>query len=135
MTAPQQPIDLYDSEVEAIQTVWDTLRDRHQKSFKNYDQVEREITGRFADIGFVVQVGWFRYSIGGEVQEGAAMPEVTIVGRCDPKAEFDHDKQVHEVTSNILEIPGADGVIKTDAGGAYSKFREGGGDHGHGHSH
>lgn len=108
-----ESIDLLDSEVNVIQGVWDTLRDRHQKSFKNYDQVEREIIGRFADVGFVVQVSWFKYSLDGIPQDGAAMPEVTIVGRCDPKHVFDHDQQVREVTSNILEIPGQEGVIKS----------------------
>lgn len=108
------PIELYDSEVDAIQRVWDTLRDRHQKSLKNFDQVEREIVSRFADAGFVVHVNWFKYAIDGVEQDGAAMPEITIVGRCDPKQEFDHDKQVAEVTRNILGIPGQEGVIKTD---------------------
>jgi hypothetical protein len=112
MTVPRQPIDLYDHEVDAIQKVWDKLRDRHQKAFKNYDQVEQEIVGRFADAGFVVHVNWFRYSIDGVEQTGAAMPEVVIVGRCDPH-EFDHDKQVAEVTRNILGLPGQEGVIKT----------------------
>jgi hypothetical protein len=132
MTLPRPPIDLYDHEVDAVQKIWDQLRDRHQKTFKNYDQVEREIVGRFAEAGFVVHVGWYRYAIGGQVQESAAMPEVTIVGRCDPKHEFDHDQQVHEVTKNILGLPGQEGVIKTDDGQAFRRFREG---DEHGHSH
>jgi hypothetical protein len=135
VTIPRPPIELLDSEVDRIQKVWDQLRDRHQKTTRNYDAVEREIVGRFADEGFVVHVNWYKYAIDGVIQEGAAMPEVTIVGRCDPKAEFDHDRQVHEVTSNILELPGQQGVIKTDQGDAFRTFREGGGDHGHGHHH
>lgn len=135
MTVPRPPIELYDHEVDQIQKVWDQLRDRHQKGFRNFDAVEREITGRFADEGFIVQVNWYRYEIDGVPQDGSAMPEVTIVGRCDPKHEFDHDQQVHEVTSNVLDLPGQEGVIKTDDGDAFRKFREGGGDHGHGHSH
>ena len=130
MTVPRPPIDLLDSEVDRIQKVWDQLRDRHQKSFKNYDAVEREIVGRFADAGFVVHVSWFKYSLDGVPQEGAALPEVTVVGRCDPKHEFDHDKQVHQVTSNILGLPGQEGVIKTDQGSVFRDFRAG---HGGGH--
>jgi len=116
---PRPPIELYDHEVDAIQKVWDTLRDRHQKSFKNYDAVEREIVSRFAEAGFIAHVSWFKYSLDGVPQDGAAMPEVTIVGRCDPGHEFDRDQQVHEVTSNLLEIPGQEGVIRTDQGGTF----------------
>ena len=131
MTVPRPPIELYDSDIDRIQQVWDTLRDRHQKSFRNFDAVEREIVGRFADAGFVAHVNWFRYEIDDVPQDGAAMPEVTIVGRCDPRHEFDHDRQVHEVTSNILDIPGQEGVIETDLGGTYRGSRE----HRHDHAH
>jgi hypothetical protein len=133
MMMPRQPIELYDHEVDQIQGVWDELRARHQKSTRNFNAVEREIVGRFADAGFVVHVNWYSYEIDGVPQEGAS-PEVTIVGRCDPKHEFDHDRQVHEVTANVLDIPGQEGVIKTDAGGVFRDFREGN-SHGHGHQH
>jgi hypothetical protein len=128
---PRPPVELLDSEVDRIQKIWDTLRDRHQKGFRNYDAVEREIVGRFADQGFIAHVSWYRYSIDGVPQDGA-MPEVSIVGRCDPKHQFDHDRQVHEVTSNILGLPGQEGVIKTDQGDAFKNFRAG---HGGGHDH
>lgn len=127
---PRPPIDLYDHEVDRIQKVWDQVRDRHQKGFRNYDAVEREIVGRFADEGFVVHVNWYKYSLDGIPQDGAAMPEVSVVGRCDPKHEFDHDQQVHEVTSNILGLPGQEGVIRTDLGSTYRESREG-----HDHQH
>jgi hypothetical protein len=128
-----ESIDLYDHEIDAIQKVWDQLRDRHQKTYRSYDAVEREIISRFAEIGLVAQVNWYSYKIGGVVQEGAAMPEVTITGRIE-KHEFDHDQQVHEVVNNVLDIPGQEGVIKTDQGGAFKKFRE---EHGSaaGHDH
>ena len=71
MTVPRPPIELYDSDIDRIQQVWDTLRDRHQKSFRNFDAVEREIVGRFADAGFVAHVNWFRYEIDGVPQDGA----------------------------------------------------------------
>lgn len=138
MTVPRPPIDLLDSEVDRIQKVWDQLRDRHQKGLRNFDAVEREITGRFADEGFVVHVNWFRYEIDGVPQTDAAMPEVTIVGRCDPKHVFDHDQQVREVVDNILDLPGQEKgeVIKTDLGRTYKDFREGHGSAaGHDHHH
>lgn len=128
---PRPPIELLDSEAERVIRIWDSLRDRHQKVLRNYDAIEREITGRYADEGFVVHVNWYRYSIDGVPQDGA-MPEVSIVGRCDPKHQFDHDRQVHEVTSNILGLPGQEGVIRTDQGDAFKNFRAG---HGGGHDH
>jgi hypothetical protein len=127
-TVPRPPIELYDHEVDRIQAVWDRLRDRHQKATRNYDDVEREIVGRFAEAGFVAHVNWFRYEVDGVPQADAAMPEVTIVGRCEPH-DFDHDRQVHEVTANILGIPGQEGVIKTDDSGVFRNARE------HGHHH
>jgi hypothetical protein len=108
---PRPPIELLDSEAERVIRIWDSLRDRHQKVLRNYDAIEREITGRYADEGFVVHVNWYR---------------------CDPKHQFDHDRQVHEVTSNILGLPGQEGVIKTDQGDAFKNFRAG---HGGGHDH
>jgi hypothetical protein len=44
------------------------------------------------------------------------MPEVTITDRCERKP-FDHDQMVHEVTHNILGLPGQEGVIKTNTPG------------------
>lgn len=115
---PYPPIELYDHEVDQISKIWGELRQKHQKSYRNYGQVENEIKGRFADAGFAVAVNWFSYTIDGKQGEGAS-PEVTIIGRLD-KHQFDHDRQVREVTSNILDLPGQEGVIKTD---------------GHGHQH
>jgi hypothetical protein len=126
-------IEVYDSEVDAIQQVWDLLRSRYQGEFHNYDAFEREARERFAKIGFVISITWNEFAIGGVKQEGA-MPTLTVEGRTE-RHEFDQDRQVHEVTSNILGIPGQEGVIKTDESGVFKKFLEEGGDHGHGHSH
>lgn len=127
-----EPIDLYDHEIIEIQKIWDVIRDRHQKTYKNYDKVEAEITSRFADAGFVVHVNWHYWMLEGETQEGA-MPVITITGRVE-KHDFDHDRQVHEVTSNILGIPGQEGVIKTDKETLRNFLGDQGG-HSHGHSH
>jgi hypothetical protein len=125
-------IDIYDHEVDALIRVQYLLTQRAQEKRHNYADFEREIKERFAEVGFVVAVNWHRFGIGGQVQEGA-MPEVTVVGRTDPAAVFDPDRQVHEVTSNLLEIPGEDGVIKTDRDTVRDFLS--GNDHGHGHAH
>lgn len=140
------PPDILDSELETILTVMGTLQDRARLKAHNYEAFEREIKSRFADIGFLVDVNWHHYAVGGVVQQGSAMPEVTITERM---SDFDPDRQVWEVTQNILELPGqAKGeVIRTDQGGSFREFKAGGGlmhEHGtfshahpgeHGHSH
>jgi hypothetical protein len=121
-----QQIDVYDHEVDQLIAIQETLMARCG-SLRNYGDFEREIKDRYAEAGFVAQVVWRRYSIDGVPQEGA-LPDVTIVGRTG-RHDFDHDRQVHEVTSNLLGIPGQEGVIRTDQGGSFKAFRE----HGHGH--
>lgn len=130
-----QLIDLYDSDIIEIEKVLLVLRDRLQAQRRNYPAAEREIRERFAEIGFVVDVNWFRFAAGGIEQQDGALPEVTVMARCEPVV-FDHDRQVHEVTSNILELPGQDKgeIIRTDRGDAFRKFRQ---EHGNpkAHSH
>jgi hypothetical protein len=128
-------IDIYDTEIDKILGVQAKLQQRASEGSRNYNDFEREIKERFEDIGFTVQVVWHSYAIGRVVQQGSAMPEVTITGRTDPKFQFDPDQQVHEVTANVLGIPGEEGVIKTDLGDSFKHFREGHGDGGHGHPH
>ena len=129
-------IEIYDHEIDEVSKVLATLQQRAKEGSRNYGDFEREIRDRFAEIGFVVSVTWHSYAIGKIVQTGSAMPEVTITSRTDPSFQWDPDRQVHEVTANILEIPGQEGVIKTDDGGVFKEFLKGEGHgHGHGHSH
>ena len=105
-----KPIDVYDHEVEQIIAVQNQLLARCG-AMRNYGDFEREIKERFAEIGFAAQVTWHTYSLGGKPQEGA-LPDVTLTGRLE-RREFDHDRQVAEVTRNVLNIPGQEGVIKS----------------------
>jgi hypothetical protein len=127
-------LDLYDHEVEEILRLQVRLNDRARYRRHNYNDFDREIREAFAGIGFTVEVNWHEFGVGGQKQDGA-MPEVTITGRADEGHVFDKDRQVHEVTHNVLGIPGEEGVIKADPD-TLKNFREGnGGGHGHGHSH
>lgn len=125
-------IDIYDSEIDKILGVQAKLQERARDRPRNYNDFEREIKERFEDIGFTVAVNWRNYALHGIVQAGSAMPEVEITGRCDPKFVFDPDQQVHEVTSNVLGLPGEEGVIRTDDGEAFKRLRAG---DGHGPPH
>lgn len=125
-------LDVYDHEIDKILAVQEKLQERARDRPRNYNDFEREIKERYEDIGFIVTVKWKNYAMNGVVQQGSALPEVDFVGRCDPKFVFDHDQQVHEVTHNILGIPGQEGVIKTDDGEAFRRLRSG---DGHGPPH
>jgi hypothetical protein len=128
-------LDLYDSDVEKIFKVLARLQDRARYRRHNYDDFDREIRETFAEIGFTVEVNWYEFERDGQKQDGA-MPEVTVTGRTDSAFAFDKDRQVHEVTKNILDVPGETGVIKTDPD-TLKNFTEGNGgrDHGHHHAH
>jgi hypothetical protein len=130
---PPEPIELYDHEILAITEIVNLLAHKHQKERRNYVHLEAEITDRFNEAGFLVYVNWYFWMLDGQTQEGC-LPEITVIGRTARKHEFDHDRQVSEVTKNILDIPGADGVIKTDKD-TLKNFLGGQGGHGHGHSH
>ena len=127
-------LDLYDHDVEQIFGVLARLQDRARFRRHNYNDFDREIRESFAEIGFTVAVNWHEFEMDGQKQEGA-MPEVTVTGRTDPDFVFDKDRQVHEVTKNILDIPGETGVLKTDPE-TLKRFMDGnGGGHAHGHGH
>ena len=130
---PPEPIDLYDHEIIAITGISNKLMERHAGQWRNYRDIEREIHDRFNEAGFLVYVNWYYWMIDGQTQEGC-LPEITVIGRTE-KHDFDHDRQVHEVTHNILEIPGAEGVIKTDPDTVKNFLGGQGGGHGHGHGH
>ena len=120
-------IELYDHEVEKILGIQQRLNDMVKATRLNYNDFERQLRDEFAAIGFTVNVNWYTFSVGGVEQEGA-MPEVTITGRTDAKFTFDPDRQVHEVTSDILGLGDA-GVIKTSKE-TLKRFSDG---HGHGY--
>lgn len=101
-------IEIYDSEIVQIDAILKILDDKRQqrRSFENFDH---EIKERFAEIGLIVAVNW--YSAGqpmpdGSVKEieGVFIPEIVIKDRVE-KHLFDHDRQRHEVVSNLLELP------------------------------
>ena len=121
--------DLYDHDVQAIMVVHMALRERYQGLRRNWDSFESEARQRFAEAGFTVDITWYEYSLAGQKQDGG-MPEITVTGKIESK-EFDHDRQVHEVTSGLLGIPGEEGVIKTDK----ETLRRFLGDQDHGHAH
>lgn len=112
----QELINVYDSEVKALQETLATLNGRTYKPH-DLEAFDREIVERCQDIGFVADVKWHTAADErGRPVEGTFIPVVEIVGRCEPikGGEFDHDRMRHEVVNNVLDLPSEDaGVIKT----------------------
>lgn len=102
-------LNVYDSDVQVLQSVLATLNERTYKRHE-LDAFDREIIERFAEAGFRVDVKWYD-----STERGVFIPEVEVIGRCQPQGEFDHDRMRHEVVNNLLGLPEADaGIIKTD---------------------
>jgi len=100
-------LDVHDSEVNEIHRVLDILR-RRSTSARNYDDFQREIIERFAEIGFVVDVRWYETD-----QPGTLIPDINISARTEKNFVFDRDRQSHEVVNDLLGL-GEGGVIKVD---------------------
>lgn len=116
MSGVNATIDLYDHEIPKIEGVLDALNRRVGKVVDNVeDEVDsfvEEATNRFAEIGLRVAVLMMPEQADARIRS----PHITINGRTEDH-EFDHDRQVHEVTSDILGIaPDGGGVIKTKSG-------------------
>jgi hypothetical protein len=99
-------IDLNDSDLLAIDKI-DKWMQIQQKTRRNIDQFTKDVTEKFANAGFKVDV-----QVKETNEEGVYGFEVEIQGRTF--GSFDPDKQVYEVTNNILELPDQEkGFIKT----------------------
>lgn len=98
-------IDLYDSDILAIERgplAW--ARDQYGKSM-NIDQFAKDLTEQFAHIGLGVEIQvWTTQQADAWAFKGVINKRFT---------QFDPDRQVHEVVSNILDIPGQEGWINT----------------------
>jgi hypothetical protein len=100
-------IDVHDSEVNEIHKTLEILRKRAATTH-NYDSFQREIIDRFARIGFLVDVRWYETNV-----PDVLIPEINISGRTETNFVFDREKQVSEVTGDLLGL-GEGGVLKVD---------------------
>lgn len=97
-------VDLYDSEVESIGKIWDHLR-RREGSSLSLEGFEHEAKDAFFKVGFKVDIKWWSTDA-----PGVYIPEIEILDRVTQEAEFDHEKQAHEVTRDLLDL-GEKGVV------------------------
>lgn len=113
--------DLYDSEKIAISKVSTALMDNINKH-RELGAFQREVRERYAEIGFVARCDFYesQYEDHLPKSERTQYPEITLIRRCEPTGEFDHDKMGHEVRSNILGVKGQDSVQKTHVAGGFT---------------
>jgi hypothetical protein len=103
-------IELYDSDIIKIDKgpiPWAVLQ---QGSRRNLEGFRKGLTEQFNRIGLVVYVSCYTTD-----EDGTYAFDVEIRGRTESH-EFDFDRQVHEVTNNLLDEPGVEkGFVKTPA--------------------
>lgn len=101
-------VDLYDSELLAIER--GPLRYAQERAGKrlNVDRFTKDLAEQFEHIGLGVEVKVFTTA-----SEDVYAFEVEIQKRL--LSVFDHDQMIHEVVNNILELPGQEkGFIDTN---------------------
>jgi regulator of RNase E activity RraB len=102
-------VEVNDSDILRIEKgpyAW--MRDQQFKRM-NLEEFRKAVIEKFAEVGFVADV--LTYNTDG----GADVFAFDVVVKERLGGEFDPDRQVHEVVSNILELPDQDkGWIKTD---------------------
>jgi hypothetical protein len=106
--------DILDSEILALEAIFKDMQDRYGTRAFNIEEFEQEAKDRCYDqLGLAIDIRWKALADGtGRIIEGAASPEIEIVGRVE-KRVFDHDRKVHEVTRDIAEL-GTQGVIASE---------------------
>lgn len=113
-------LDIHDSEIIRLEAVKKALMER-QATVVNLEAFRKEAIERFAQAGFDVFVQCYETD-----QVGAFAFDIDILGRIE--GDFDPDRQVHEVTNDLLEL-GEGGVIKVKNSSSGLIVP------GHGHSH
>jgi hypothetical protein len=91
-------VDLYDHEVLALEGVLNKLHEK-QRSHQNLEAFRKEIVERCAEIGIAVYAKIYETN-----EEGVYAFEVEIRGRTEGGFVFDPDRQVAEVTEDILDL-------------------------------
>lgn len=108
MTEISSDIQLYDSEIEAMDRGPLKWLVAQQGKPMVLDTFVRTVVGKFDEIGLRSRVNTYETT-----EPGTYAFDIVINGRHVEK-EFDFDRMVHEVQNNLLDIPGEGGTIKSD---------------------
>ena len=96
-------IDLYDSEILQVEKVVMKLNEKQGQTLP-LESFRKEIIERFAEIGLVVSVAVYDTTVDGvNPLDGVYSFVAQIEGRTD-KLDWDPDRQVHEVRTDILDL-------------------------------
>lgn len=105
-------IDLNDSDILAIEKGPLAWMRAKQRSSMDLEDFRRTAEGKFAEVGFRVNVLPYETT-----QHGVYAFDFEILGRMAGAKQFDPDQLAWEVQKNLLELPDKQaGVIKTDKG-------------------
>lgn len=116
-------IELHDSDILRVEGVIKKLNEKSGQ-WVDMEGFRKEIIGRFQEIGLGVTTRVYTTNV-----DGCFAFDVDIDRRLE--GTFDPDRQVHEVTNDLLGL-GEGGVIKS---ADVLKMSEHQHKHGHGHSH
>lgn len=100
-------VELYDSDFLAMESGPLRWARAAAGSVRNIDRFVNDLIEQFAEIKLGVQV-----QVWDTNQDGLYAFKIEIIRRIEAGA-YDYDRQVHEVVSNILDLPGQEGWIKT----------------------
>lgn len=92
-------IDINDSELLRLEKVVNWAKSQ-QKTRRDIDQFTRDIREKINAVGFECEVKVMETN-----EEGVYGFDIELNGRVGGSS-FDPDRQVHEVTRNLLELPG-----------------------------
>ncbi len=112
-TPPVPEFVPYDHEIPLIEGVLAALSQSIGKTYlkddwpRVRDNFEREVEGRFAEIGIVAKVTKWEEDL---LDPTYQQPTVEMIGRVE-RHEFDHERQAHEVVNDLLGT-GEGGAIK-----------------------
>ena len=107
--------DILDSEILQLEAIFEDMLYRYSAKAFNVEEFEREAKERgHSQLGIAITVSWrpVMDTATGKIIEGKRSPKIEIAGRVEKKA-FDHDRKVHEVTRDILDL-GTQGVIASE---------------------
>lgn len=122
MSEVTSQVELHDSDILRVEGVIAKLNEK-SGTWTDMEKFRQEIIGRFQDIGLSVTTRVYTTNV-----EGCIAFDVDIDRRLE--GEFDPDRQVHEVTNDLLDL-GEGGVIKSADVLKMSEHQHGHGGHSH----
>lgn len=96
----ESEIDLYDSDRLALNKVINTLA-QAVGTLRSLEGYRQEIMDRFFEAGFLTDVRVFEAEVEGTGDKVFHF-KVVLTGRAEKEEEFDHERQAHEVQSDLL---------------------------------